>query len=145
MCTPTDDAALLNRMSSLNDSSRDKLAGMGLGMGLSCIDFRHHLLDRQIDPKPSQLLQLTMESSYKAFRTDILDWYKLGREMRGSLDTPSGLPVQINVGGNYNRKKESRTLQRNEGQKVHTRTVRFDIGRNAREDDDQRYSKQCRI
>ena len=139
------DAALLNRMYSLNNCTSDKLAGMGLGMGLSCINFRHHLLDRQIDPEPSQLLQLTMECGYKSFKTDVLDWYKLGREMRGSLKTPSALPVHIDVGVNYNRKKESRILQRNEGQKVHTRTVRFNIGRNARENDDQRYSKQCRI
>ncbi len=106
-----------------------KLAQMGLGMGVSCLRFHPELLDQQIDPTPSQLLQLTMKSGYNSFKTDVRDWYKVRREMHGSLSTSTASPVQLDVTINAERKTESRSLHRHEGQKVHTRTIYFAIGK----------------
>ena len=112
-----------------NHDTCKKLAQMGLGMGVSCLRFHPELLDQQIDPTPSQILQLTMGSGYNSFKTDVRDWYKLRREMRGSLSTSTASPVHLDVTINAERKTESRSLHRHEGQKIHTRTIYFDVGK----------------
>ena len=112
----------------LTHEEKEKAAVMGLGMGVDCLSPNHDLLDQQIDPRPSSLLQLTVGSGYRAFKDDVRDWYKINRSMSNNIKTPSGLPVKMDVGVNANRRSESRLVFTCEGEMVHTRTIRFVIG-----------------
>ena len=102
----------------------EKMAVMGLGMGVSCLSMTCDLLD----PRQSSLVQLTVGSDYSAFKEDVRDWYKRNRSMHFNIKTPSGLPVKVNVGVNANRRNESRLVYTCEGEMVRTRTIRLVIG-----------------
>jgi hypothetical protein len=97
-------------------------------MGVDCLSPTYDLLDRQIDPRQSSLVQLTVGSGYRAFKDDIQSWYKINRSMQSNIKAPSGLPVKMDVGVNSDRRSESRVIYKCEGEMVHTRTIRFVIG-----------------
>ena len=114
----------------LTSEESEKMAEMGLGMGVSCLSMTSScdLLDLQIDPRHSSLVQLTVGSGYSAFKEDVRDWYKINRSMHFNINTPSGFPVKVNVGVNANRRNESRLLYTCEGEMIRTRTIRIVIG-----------------
>ena len=113
---------------SLNNQTLSKLTRMGLGMGVDCLSPTSDLLDQQIDPAAYPLLQLTLGIGYKAFKTDLRDWYTLNRDMYNSLVSQAGSPVKIDVGMDVKRKSQSRIHYRCEGYMVHTRTIRLSVG-----------------
>jgi hypothetical protein len=117
-------------MEGISDKEKlnEKAATMGLGMGVDCLSPTYDLLDRQIDPRQSSLVQLTVGSGYRAFKDDIQSWYKINRSMQSNIKAPSGLPVKMDVGVNSDRRSESRVIYKCEGEMVHTRTIRFVIG-----------------
>ena len=113
---------------SRNEAELQRLPRMGLGMGVDCLRPNCDLLDLQIDPTRSSLVQLTMGCGYRAFKDDVRDWCKINRAMHCNIRTPSGLPVKMDIGINANRRSESRLSHKCEGEMVHTRTIRFAIG-----------------
>jgi hypothetical protein len=112
---------------SLNAQTLSKLTRMGLGMGVDCLSFTGDLLDQQIDAAAYPLVQSTLGTGYKVFKTDIRDWYTLNRDMYNSLVSPSGDPVRVDVGMDAQRKAQSHIHYRCEGCMVHTRTIHLDL------------------
>ena len=111
----------------VDDSELQKLAIMGLGMGVDCVSHTYDLLDLQLDPRQSPVQQLKVGCGYSAFKVDIQDWYKINSAMHAGIKSPTGFPVRVDVGINAARVKESRRLFMCEGEKVHTRTFRLVI------------------